>query len=178
MLLDGEQVRERLAWMLFIAQSVDDRDSAVLGQGPHGLVGEDPAHDEIEPPFHVVCHIGDGLSDPEPDIVWLEINGLPAELEYADLESRAGAKRGLLKDHGQGMAFESAMGNPLVSQGFEFLSGGEQGLDFGPGEVVDGEKVFILHGKPLSASGLAQFPGSYRVLAEGIRGNNNDIRIV
>ena len=105
-----QQVRERLAGVSVVGETVDDRHRGVLGEFDHVGVVEDACHDEIDVPGDGTRSVANRLSVTEVDVVRTEKDGVTAELCHPRLEGDAGACRGFLENHRQRLVGQRQVG--------------------------------------------------------------------
>ena len=109
LLLDSEEVGQRLAGVLLVGQAVDDGHARVLGQVSTSAVREDAGHDAVHHAPQHAGHVGHALALAEADVVGPQVERVPAELGHAGLEADLRPQRGLLEDHRQLLAFQDAV---------------------------------------------------------------------
>ncbi|MNW03384.1 hypothetical protein D3C71_1993110 [compost metagenome] len=91
MLIYCLEIRQHLARMREIAQSIDDRNRSVARQILDLVMAEGADHDAVEVPRHNLCRIGNRLAAPQLNIVPAEEQGVSAQLVHANLEGYPGA---------------------------------------------------------------------------------------
>jgi hypothetical protein len=125
--------------MQVVGQPVDHRHRGVLGEIGDRPVGEGASHDEVDVARQHLRRVADDLPAPDLDVARGEEQGVPTELEHADLEAHPRAGRALLEDHGQGLAGERRP----VGVGLRLHSHGEaqQVVHLVGRQVVNGEEM-------------------------------------
>ena len=98
-----ENVRERLAWMIEIAQGIDDRNARPVREIVNRLLGERARDNRIRPAVEIPCNVFQRL--PFADNAGLR-DRVSAELLRREFESHPRAQRGLLEQQGDGPAFQ------------------------------------------------------------------------
>ena len=106
MLLEGHDVGHQLAWMGVVGQPVDHRNGGVLGQLQQPLMRGGADHDRIDIARQHLGGVGDGFGAAELHLGAGQHDGLAAKLAHADVEGDARARRRLVEDHRQHLAFE------------------------------------------------------------------------
>ena len=106
MLLEGHHVGHHLAGMRAPRQPVDHRDRGVLGQFLHQRMVEGADDDAVDVARQHAGGVGDGLAAAELHLGAGQRDQLAAELPDADVERHPRPGRGLVEDHGDGLAGE------------------------------------------------------------------------
>src|SRR5258706_10742130 len=100
MLLQSEEVGERLAWMFEVAERIDDWNIGVRGHLFHGGVAEGAQHDQIDPALEVVGDVAEGFAGVEAAGGLVDKKSGTAQAVHAGFEGEAGGGRGgLVKKH-------------------------------------------------------------------------------
>src|SRR5207245_7385114 len=84
-LVDREEVRDDLAWVLFVVEAVDDRDGRVRREFPHVVPPECPVHDAVYVSTQDAGRIRDRFASANLEIVRAQEERVAAELRPADL---------------------------------------------------------------------------------------------
>ena len=153
MLLEGQHVGHDLARMRDLGQRVDHRNGGVLGQLQHLAVVEDADHDRVDEARQHLRGVADGLAAAELHLGAGEHQGLAAEFAHRHVERDAGAGRGPVEHHRQGLAGERALGGQLALAAAR-LDGGagiEDPAQLRPGEILEVEEM--------ARAGTVQVPG-------------------
>jgi hypothetical protein len=97
----GEDVRQDLAGVELVGQAVDDRHARVRGEGVDLglLVGAD--HHDVDHAADDLGAVFDRLGAAQLAVAGGQVHHRAAQLVHAGLEAHAGARAGLLEDHGQ-----------------------------------------------------------------------------
>src|SRR2546423_76557 len=140
-LLDGHEVGQDLAGVRAVGEAVDDRLLGRPRQLLEVLVRAQPGHRPVDVAVEDPRGVGDGLPDPELDVVLAERRGRAAEPCDADLEGDPGAVRRLLEEHGEMAALEGPLAPPA---GLDRMGQVEGGSELGPVEVGQVEEVASL----------------------------------
>ena len=139
----GEVVGHGLTWVRQISQAVDNRDRGVFGQIGDGFVRESARHDAVDVAREDFGGVGDRLATAELDVARGEKQGVAAELEHADLERHARARRRLLENHRQRLALQRVA--KFLRILLDLPRQLEDPLDFGGREVVNFDEVLMFH---------------------------------
>src|SRR5882762_65321 len=99
MLLQSEEVGERLAWMFKVAERIDDWNIGVRGHLFHGGVAEGAQHDQIDPALEVVVDVAERFAGVEAAGGLVDKKSGTAQAVHAGFESEAGAEGGLFEKH-------------------------------------------------------------------------------
>ena len=102
---NGTQITDLLGGVVVIAHAVQHGNGAGLSQLHHGLVVDDPCHDNVCQLAQHLAGVANGLVAAQLDHAGTEILGMAAQLAHCGLKGDAGAGRGLLKDHAQRLVF-------------------------------------------------------------------------
>lgn len=153
MLLEGQHVGHDLAGMRDLGQGVDHRDGGVLGQFQHLTVVEDADHDRVDEAGQHLRGVADGLAAPELHLRAGEHQGLAAEFAHGDVEGHAGAGRGPVEHHRQGLAREGALRGQFALPTAP-LDGGAGIED--PAQLCSGK---VLQIEEMTRAGTVQVPG-------------------
>src|ERR1700676_2313767 len=139
MLVQGEEVGERLAGMFEFAQRVDDRNAGVSGHLFDHSMTEGAQHNDVDPAFEVVGDVVERLAGIEAAGRLVDEKGAAAQAVHAGFEREAGAQRRLLEEHHHLLAGESAakVRGTLLEHGGEV----KEREYFGGGEIVDGDEI-------------------------------------
>src|SRR5206468_10471607 len=129
-LLDREQIRDRLARMFSVVQTVDDRNARVPRELADVLVLECTVHDAVDVTAQDARRVRDRLSAAQLQVTRVEEEGVPSELGHPDLERHASPRRRLLEDHREAP----------TSKRFVRLSGFRPILD-APGEFEQADEI-------------------------------------
>jgi hypothetical protein len=105
---DRHHVRERLARVRLVGETVDDGDLGVAGELVDVGLGEGPDHDRVEVAREHEPRVLDRLAAAELEIRGRQVEPDAAELPHPGLERDPGAGRGLLEDHPERPAGEEA----------------------------------------------------------------------
>ena len=90
--------------------------AGIAGQRRRSCLLEGAGHDAVDHAAEDAGHVGDALALAEADVAGAEVEGVAAQLAHADLEGNAGARRGLLEDHGEALACQDGMpGHPILT---------------------------------------------------------------
>src|SRR5438477_8204133 len=139
--LDGHEVGQDLAGVRAVGEAVDDRLLGRPRQLLEVLVRAQPGHRPVDVAVEDPRGVGDGLPDPELDVVLAERRGRAAEPCDADLEGDPGAVRRLLEEHGEMAALKGPLAPPA---GLDRMGQVEGGSELGPVEVGQVEEVASL----------------------------------
>src|SRR5262249_36733198 len=104
--LQSHHVGHELTWMRRISQPIDDRDGRVLHELFQLSRRSGANHDRIDIARQYARRIGDGFAAPQLSIYGVEKDRVTAELARSHFEGYAGTRRGLFKNHRQGLAGE------------------------------------------------------------------------
>ena len=129
MLADGHQVRQNLAGMAEVGQTVDDRDRAVLRQVLDLLLCIGADHDAVQIAGQNARGILHRLAAADLQVTVGQEQRLTAELIHAGFEGDAGAGGGLLEDHAEALALQMAVGDIMLLFIFELVGQIEQADD-------------------------------------------------
>mmetsp|Transcript_62820 Transcript_62820/g.149651 ORF Transcript_62820/g.149651 Transcript_62820/m.149651 type:complete len:253 (-) Transcript_62820:51-809(-) len=151
---DRQKVREHLARVSVVVESVDDGDRRLLAELVHSHAGVDAGGHDIDVARDHAGRVEDRLLLPEGGVVQVVEDRVPAELHHAGLEGHAGAERGLLEKREEGAPLER---------------GGERVrvLLHGLGEVRDFEDLFL--GKRPESANLDRVLANLGAVPEGLR---------
>jgi hypothetical protein len=109
MLLQRQEVGDRLARMLFVGERVDDvQPRRRRREFLEDVLGKGPDDHAVHPALEVARHVGDRLALAEPCLGVVEEHHVAAHAQDADLEGHARAQRRLLKDQRQKLAAQRA----------------------------------------------------------------------
>lgn len=138
-LAEGEEICQRLAGVMHIAEGVDDRDTARGGHFGEGDMLKDAWDDAADPAFEVFAVIVDAFTLAKALRAVIHVDAVTAEFGDADLEADAGAERGLLEEEDAGFALQSGVviGGILLHRDSKI----EYGLHFRRGELCEREEV-------------------------------------
>ena len=125
---DGHQIRQYLARVTEVRQTVDDRDRAVLCQIFHFFLLKGTDHDAVQIPGQYTCGILYRLASADLQIVCRQEQRMTAQLVHTGLKGNTGTGRSLLEDHAQRLALQMGMGNAVLQLIFQLI-GKVQDLD-------------------------------------------------
>ena len=97
-LLEREEIRERLARMIFVRKRVDHGYIRVGGELVESFLREDTRDDSLHPALEILGNVADGLALAQTRGGVIEKRGCATEIGDADLKSDARAQGGLLED--------------------------------------------------------------------------------
>src|SRR5258706_15418656 len=99
MLLQSEEVGERLARMFEVAERVDYRNRGMRGHLFHGGVVEGAQHDQVDPALEVVGDVAERFAGIEAAGGLVDKKSGTAKAVHAGFEGEAGAEGGLFEKH-------------------------------------------------------------------------------
>src|SRR6267378_653279 len=138
-LVEGEEVGERLAGMFEFAQRIDDWNTGVGGHLFDHSMTEGAQHNNVDPTFEVVGDVVERLAGIEAAGRLVDEKCATAQAVHAGFECQAGAQGWLLEEHHHLLAGESAaeVRGPLLEHGGEV----KEREYFGGSKVVDGDEI-------------------------------------
>ena len=139
-----KEISEGLAGMQQVGQAVDHGLAAELGEIEDVLVRKHPGHDSVREGGEDARGVGHRLPDAHLNFVVVQDHRETAELKHPDLEGHPGARRGLLEDHGEGLAEERLLERPGI--GLHLFREREDLVQVFPRVVFEGNEVFRFHG--------------------------------
>jgi hypothetical protein len=92
-ILEGEDVRQNLAGMLFVRQRVHGRHPGVGREFDHVVLRIRPDHRAVNHPAEHPCRVLDGLATPQLDVLRVEKQRTPAQFVNPHLETHPGPGR-------------------------------------------------------------------------------------
>src|SRR5579885_2358698 len=95
--LERHEIGQRLAWMLEVAQCIDDRNAGVLGHFRDGLMCIRAQNNDRDPTLEIARHIGQRLALAERRLCLVYKDGIAARRVDGRLKGEARAQRRLLK---------------------------------------------------------------------------------
>ena len=147
MLPDGHQIRQHLAGMAEVGQSVDDGDRAVLRQILHLFLGKGADHNGIQIPGENPGCILHRLAPANLQIGGGEHEGVAAQLVHTGFKGNAGAGGGFLEDHAQGHALQRHILDAVFGLILELIRQVEEICDLFLAEIQKLEQM--VHGSNL-----------------------------
>ena len=138
-LVDRQQVGERLARVLEVRQRVHHGDRRRVRERLEPLLLERAEHDRIDVAREHAARVLDRLPAAELQVAGRQRDRVPAELRDPHLERHAGPGRGLLEDQRHRATRERVCVHLPV--GLELSRKRQNGCELGRGQVVDGQVV-------------------------------------
>ena len=105
-LLEGEDVGEDLAGMVFVRETVDDGHPTVNGHVVKTVLAEGAHHDQVAHAADHAGRVGDGLGAADLGALALQIDDVATKLVEARLEANAGTRARLFEHHDEHLACE------------------------------------------------------------------------
>ncbi|KAF5289491.1 hypothetical protein FQR65_LT20825 [Abscondita terminalis] len=166
---EGEDVGQDLAGMELVGQAVDDGHARVLGKAHDLVLAVGADHHQVGHAADDARAVLDGLGAAQLAVARGQVDHRAAELVHAGLEAHAGARAGLLEDHGQRAVAQRVVLlvvlELLLDQGRAFeqvgvLVGREVGkleivLDGGHGQVLHSDRNCTIRGLSLATTSSA-----------------------
>src|SRR5262249_29849147 len=140
-LLQRQQVRERLAGVVFRRQAVDDGNAGTLGQLPHPSIGGGADHDAMQIAGEDPAGVRDRLASSQLQFVGAQHDRSRAELRDADLERDPRPRRRLLEDQRDRPAGERVAALAPVAAALELLGSVEQSQELVSIELLSGQEI-------------------------------------
>eukprot|EP00964_Phaeocystis_antarctica_P029641 scaffold16712_cov65-Phaeocystis_antarctica.AAC.15 len=146
-LLHRQSVRDDLAGVVEVRQSVDHRYRRVLGEAEDVLVREEPRHDDVVHAGEDARDVCDRLALADPNLL-AQAQRVPAQSVEARLEGDARAGGRLGEHHGERARVEGPVRRrALEHQWLDLLGEIEQRAHLLAREVIDRQKVVLAVGK-------------------------------
>ena len=119
MLLQCEEVGQRLARMFKFAERVDHGHARIGSHLFHRRMAESAQHDDVDPTLQVVGDIIERFARRQAAGSLVDKESAPAQAIHAGLKGKAGAQRRLLKKHDHLLAGKNAaeVRGPLLEHG-------------------------------------------------------------
>ena len=104
LLLNGEDIRQRLTRMQQVGQTVDNRYACIFSQLDNGIMGEGTDHNTVNEAGQHACCITNRFTAANLGSRIAQINRMAAQLPEANLKGGSGTGGSLGEQHGQSLA--------------------------------------------------------------------------